>query len=385
MPTKHFKYGGSTATRTLACPPWRRTSANMPQGGGGSNEFADRGTLLHNAMEALGTTDVKIEDLIGSVYNDQILTEEMLEDIVRPTWDAYEKFAVDNEFGLELFEIEVKDDEEVGGTVDIMACNEDTIFILDWKFGHALVSPVENAQGLFYAMCAQQDEKTAKLFTPERTKLVIGIIQPAYGDIGESVIQTWECDIKRLNEFADDFYTAIDVRAVTEEPCSGSHCKYCPAITVCPVKTGAARDALLIKPRTAEAAQLSQAMSMVADVEEWCRAVRAQAHEQAEQGLKIDGFKLVNKRASRKWTDENTVADMVRKARMLKIDEAMNMTLKSPAQLEKLCKSKGVDFARYDDYIESVSSGTTLVPASDKRTEVLGLPALASAIASINE
>lgn len=384
MPTVHFEYGGSTCDRTLNCPPWRRIAANVPRQHG-ANEHADRGTLLHDCMETLGTEDdINYRDLLGTTYNDQVLTEEMLNEIVIPAWENYEKFAEDNNLDLEMFEIEVKDDDDIGGTVDIFAANEDTIFVLDWKFGHNLVSPVENAQGLFYAMCAQSDARTAKLFKG-RTKLVIGIIQPAYEEQGDSMIQTWETEISRLNEFAEDFYTAIDTRADTEEPCAGSHCKYCPALAVCPVKTGQARNALMIDPKSAEAAELAQAMAMVAEIEQWTKAVRKQCHEQAELGMKIQGFKLVAKRATRKWTDVAAVEDLVRKARKLKLEDAMVMNLKSPAQLEKTCKAKGVDFDKYDAYIESVSTGTTLAPDSDKRPEIIGAEGLAAALDSISD
>lgn len=385
MPTVHFEYGGSTAQRTISCPSWRRVAANVPRSGGGSNEHADRGSLLHDCMEVLGTEDdIEYKDLLGTTYGEQVLTQEMLDEVVIPTWELYEKFAEDNNFDLELFEIEVKDDTNIGGTVDIFATNKDTVFVLDWKFGHNLVSPFENAQGLFYAMCAQTDPKYSKLFK-NRKKLVVGIIQPAYGEAGDSHIQTWETEVVRLNDFADEFYNAIDVRADTEEPCSGDHCKYCPALAVCPVKTGLARDALMIDPKSAEAAELAQGMAMVKEIEEWCKAVKSQAHEQAELGMKINGYKLVAKRATRKWTDQVAVEELVRKARKLKLEDANVVNLKSPAQLEKTCKAKGVDFEKYAAYIESVSTGTTLALDSDKRSEVLSSEALASAIASISE
>ena len=385
MPTVHYKYGGSTAQRTLACPPWRRVGANVPRGGDTGNEFADRGTLLHNAMELLGTDETvkEFKQLEGMTYNDQVLTDEMIDDIVKPTWEAYDKFAEDNDFSIEMFEQEVKDDDDIGGTVDILAANDDTVFILDWKFGHHIVSPVENAQALFYAMCARSDKQTAKLFKG-RNKLVLGIIQPAYEEQGESVIQTWETSIERLNQFTNEFYNAIDTRAENDEPCSGDHCKYCPAITVCPVKTGQARAAVMIDPKSTDAAVLGQAMAMVEEVEEWCKAVKKQAHEQAELGLKINGFKLVAKRASRKWTDADAVAKLIKNAKLIKIEEGFDMVMKSPAQLEKVCKRKDIDFDKYAAYIESVSSGTTLAKDDDKRPELIGATGLAAAIASIS-
>lgn len=385
MPTKHYKFGGSTAGRTIQCPAWIPLAQKMPiSADGNGNEFADLGTLKHNCMEALGTTDIEFKDLIGTKYNDQVLTEDMLYEDIVPAQLAFEDFAEDNDFQLELHEQEVKIDEDVGGTADIIAVNTDTIFFLDWKFGYNLVSPVENAQALFYAMCAMEDPRTAKLFEG-RTKIVLGIIQPEYLNQGyDSMIQTWETDITRLNEFADAYFDAIDNLDETK-PCAGDACKYCPAMVICPVKTGQARAATMLDPKSEDVKILAQALALADTVIEWANTVKKFAHEQAELGVKIDGYKLVAKRASRKWTDEETVLDIVRKAKKLKLEEATTIKLLSPAQLEKVMKKKDLDFEKYDAYIESVSTGTTLTTADDKRPEVFNSSALADALVTINE
>ena len=54
--------------------------------------------------------------------------------------------------------------------------------------------------------------------------------------------------------------------------------------------------------------------------------------------------------------------------------------LKSPAQLEKLFKSKNLDFAAVDEYISAISSGNTLVEESDKREGVVSATALSEAL-----
>jgi len=68
--------------------------------------------------------------------------------------------------------------------------------------------------------------------------------------------------------------------------------------------------------------------------------------------------------------------DKVRKMRKVKIEEATDMKLKSPPQLEKVLKQKDVDFKQFEDYIVSVSSGTTIAPESDKRAALLPAGAL---------
>jgi len=110
---------------------------------------------------------------------------------------------------------------------------------------------------------------------------------------------------------------------------------------------------------------------MTKELEGWIKAVKKLAHEQAEAGVKIEGYKLVNKRATRVWNDVEAVMKKVRLAKKLKINEACDIKLKSPPQLEKLCKTKKVDFKNYSDYITAVSTGTTLVKEDDKRPEAL--------------
>lgn len=382
---KHYRYGGSTAGRTIQCPAWIPLAQKMPiSEDGNGNDFADLGTLKHNAMEALGTSDIEFEDLIGMTYNDQVLTEEMLVEDIKPAQFAYEEFADEHDLQLELYEQQVKIDEEIGGTADLIAVNSDTVFIMDWKFGYNLVSPVENPQGLFYALCALEDPRTAKLFEG-RDKIVIGIMQPEYLNQGyDSMIQTWETDMAHLNAFADSYFDALENQDA-EKPCAGDHCKYCPAMVICPVKTGQARAATMLDPKSEDVKVLAQALELADTVIEWANAVKKFAHEQAELGTKIDGYKLVAKRATRKWTDEEEVLDIVRKAKKLKLEEATTIKLLSPAQLEKVMKKKDLDFDKYASYIESVSTGTTLTTADDKRPEVFNSTALADALTLIND
>ena len=111
-------------------------------------------------------------------------------------------------------------------------------------------------------------------------------------------------------------------------------------------------------------------MSLVGELEDWCKGIRTTAQNSLEAGAVVPGWKLVQKRASRVWTDAEQVEDIIRKARSIKLEEGFAVTLKSPAQLEKVCKAKKIDFKKYNALIASVSSGTTLAPESDKRPGV---------------
>ena len=380
---KHFKYGGSSAHRVMECPAWLELSSNLPKQHG-SNEYADRGTLLHNCIEKLiNDQTIVATSLIGESYNDITLDQEMLTEALIPALDAYDDFATAENFQMELAEatLTLPDDDEIGGTADILAVSEDAIILVDHKFGSKLISPIENAQGLFYAMVARDSVEYGKLFTPERQRLVLAINQPK--PEGE-VMTYWETDIARLNEFTEQYFDALDDQDI-EKPCAGEHCRYCPALAICPSKTGAARKALMIDPKSTEAAELSEAMAMVAEMESWCKAVKQTAHEQAELGLEIKGFKLVAKRAIRKWIDEQAVMKRIRNLRKIKIGDVTETKVKTVPQLEKYCKTIDVDFGKFDVYYDSVSSGTTLATESDKRPAIANISAIAGVIEQIND
>ena len=72
------------------------------------------------------------------------------------------------------------------------------------------------------------------------------------------------------------------------------------------------------------------------------------------------------------------VGEKIKKARLIKLEEGFDLKLKSPAQLEKLLKTKKLDFKKlYGQYVSSVSSGTTLALESDKRPAAVPLAGLA--------
>jgi len=386
---KHYKFGGSTAARTLACPAWQIKRQSLPKAltAATSNIFADRGTLLHEAMEEYirkGNKDLDFDsaEYVGTCLNDAILSQEDIDEDLNPAIDAYDEFCEQEGVTEEMPEIDCYIDDEIGGTCDVLAYNADTVYVFDHKFGYNYVSPEESAQGLFYAMCAREDAENRydHVFTPERVNLVIGIIQPANAAQDKDIVQVWRTDMERLNAFSDEFFDSLD-EATEADLNSGGHCKYCPVTTVCPEKTGLARKALLLD--TTDIKHLSVAMTMVEELEEWCKSIKAAAHNQADLGNKIDGYKLVAKRSIRKWNDEEAALNKVRKARKIRLEAAVDMKLLSPPKFEKVCKKLGVDFEAYADYISAVSSGSTLVPESDKRPELLSVEAIGSAIASI--
>lgn len=376
----HLTYGGSTAARTLQCPAWQRLSVEVPFTHDGGNPAADEGTMLHNCMEKLydPRTYPNIEfldELIGEDYQGQVLDDELLERKLRPAADALEdlmdKYDV-TEWVVEPF---VKISADMGGSIDFLGRSEDekTVVIVDYKFGFHGVAVENNVQAQFYALAAATDPLTSDWFGDDLETIVVAIIQP--NNEGD-VCQTWATDLDQIDRFETAYLNAVDLTEDPDSPPkSGPACKYCPAEAVCPVKTGVALQATRINEITAD--KLAEYLPIAEEVEAWAKAVKKMAHEQLELGTPIRGYKLVAKRASRIWTNLEDVTDKVRRAKKIKLAEGFNSVLKSPAQLEKVCNTLGIDFAlHYEPLISKISSGTTMAQEGDKRKAIIPLAGL---------
>ena len=101
-------------------------------------------------------------------------------------------------------------------------------------------------------------------------------------------------------------------------------------------------------------------------IEAWIKAVRGHAMREAEQGRPPPGYKLVQKRGTRKWTmDDDTVAERLALESGIDFAEFFERSVLSPAQAEKLLKTRKAKLP--DELVKSVSSGYTLTSEADKR------------------
>ena len=373
---QHLKHGGSVAARTIQCPAWIRLASEVPFTlEGKNNAAADEGTMLHNCMENLYglegehlTPESELED--GAEYNGQKLTQDLIESKLRPAIDALELLM--DKYNISDWKVEpfVKISDDMGGSIDLIGRSADkkTVTIVDYKFGYVNVEVVENAQAQFYALAAATDPSTSDWFGPDLETIVLAIIQP--NDNGED-LQTWETNLNQIDAFETEYLNAVEK---TENPealaNSGPACKFCPAEAICPVKTGEAMRATRVNEITAN--KLAEYLPMVEELKSWIKSVEKMAHEQLELGAPIKGYKLVAKRATRVWNQPEIVEDKIRKAKKITLEDGFEYKLKSPAQIEKVCKTLGIDYLKqYAPLCSSVSSGTTIAKDSDKRSAVI--------------
>lgn len=393
MANKHLEYGGSTAERTYYCPGWhvfRRLLPTPP-----STPEANIGTALHMCMDDIVCDRRTIPELLGMTVEGVEITPELMIDKLVPAMEAFRELC--DMFDIDEYESEVpvRWGDDVGGTGDIIALSRDkkTAIFVDWKFGDGvMVSPEDNAQEMHYANSAINTvgwiEDLEKV-----ERIVLVIIQPTSRD-DQDTLKFWETTPEYVRQFGDDYMDSVKIArglvAVWETDKSlpgeeflqvGDHCRFCPAVAICPLKTGLFEKAKRLMPSIAE--DLGTALTLCGEMELYIKATRALAHEQMDRGDAIPGWKLVAKRAVRVWRDPDILESLVKGMRSLKKDETHTSVLLTPARMQALCKSKDIDFKKFADYIHSVSSGTTIAVESDSRPTAPGIAALKALAARV--
>ena len=385
----HARLSASSAHRWLRCPP----SVNYKDDKG--SVFAAAGTYAHDiAAKCLGDSSIQPSDFFlkkTTIDGFEVECDLEMIDAVNLYLD---EIAADLKAGdicwteMPLLQALSKIDPDLGGTADYVRYRPATqhLLVKDFKFGSGVYVEVEdNAQLKLYALGAMLEcGKAVKDVT-------VRICQPRF----EGAKPTRDFNFKAheiLDFIADVQEAAVKSRDPATPFAAGEHCKFCPhakdcpelerhqhAITLAdfgtidvqvPVKGGTAL-ALADKPgAVVDYAKLAAALVSIPMVKERIKAIEQFAYEQASKGVEIPGFKLVDKRANRKWKSEEAV---VKWALGKAIDPYAPPTVISPAQMEKLLakdapKGKKKEAgAELEPLVEKVSSGTALVPITDER------------------
>jgi hypothetical protein len=354
--------GGSTAKRVINCPGSVALVQKMPPKP--SSEHADRGTLLHNMMEEILTSGDAPESFIGARYNDQILTQDLIDEKIRPAMEALD--AIDPDQTME-YEVETR----VGfgdllpgvfGSTDLIGRIGSRAIVLDWKFGDGVMVEVEeNPQLMFYAAAAMRTKEAAWAFEGA-TEIEMVIVQPPE-------VRRWVTTPERIAKFELELVQAVKQAMKADAQLAvGDHCRWCAAKPICPKMTGAVDRALKVQIDTLPAAQISTYLKNADMLEDWIKDLRSLALQMLESGAKLPEYKLVAKRAIRSWSDEEK-AKVALFAYGLTESEVMESSVVSPAKAEKALKKRKLGLP--EDLVVAISSGNTLASADDPRPEVM--------------
>ena len=361
----HAKLSPSAAERWMTCPGSVVLSEGMPNK---SSSFADEGTAAHAVAEALLLGKATKAD-IGVVNNVMVYVDHVQ--------------SLGGEFHAEQ---RVSVNAVVYGTADAVVWQPEqaALHIVDLKYGAGV--PVEvhgNLQLKIYALA------TLLTFKYPAHTVTSTIVQPRCPH-SDGPVRSVTYDVVDLLDFHADLLDGIDrVEKAREfskdtpvEPVlwngtyltpSEKGCRWCLAAPKCPKLKSKAQE--LAKQVFApglpyDPKALSETLDFLPILEGWIKNTREFAYGEAEQGRDIPQWKLVEKRATRKWReDESVVANRLTENTTITHAELYDQpSIKSPAAIEKLLTKE--QRALLDELCVKESSGHTLVHESDKRPAV---------------
>ena len=250
------------------------------------------------------------------------------------------------------------------GTGDCIIISDSTLHIIDFKYGQGvLVEAENNPQMMLYALGAL--EIYDGLYDIENISMTI--YQPRRENIS-----TWTIPVSKLREWTENTLIPNAEKAYKGEGdyCTGSWCTFCKAAVKCRAR---AEEKLKLAEYEFKAPplltddEIEDILGKLDDLTKWANEITAYAQDAAlNHGKEWRGFKVVEGRSNRKYTDEDAVAEAAKAAGYTDI---YKQSLISITEMEKLMGKKG--FAEIlGGLIYKPPGKPTLVPVSDKRQAI---------------
>ena len=248
------------------------------------------------------------------------------------------------------------------GTADCIIIADGTLQIIDYKHGlGVLVSAKENPQMQCYALGAL--ELFDGIYDINSVRMTI--YQPRRDNVS-----TYKISKDKLYRWADEVLKpAADLAFAGDGNfLCGEWCGFCKAKHECRARADAnmelARYDFKLPPLLTDE-EVEEILVRADDLVTWAADIKEYALQQAISGKKWNGWKLVEGRSNRRYTNETAVAGVVTDAGF---DPYEHKVLGVTAMQKLLGKS------RFDEllaaYIEKPPGKPTLVPESDKRPAI---------------
>ena len=249
-----------------------------------------------------------------------------------------------------------------------------TLVVIDFKFGFTPVHLVGdddqvNPQLMYYAAGALAKKKW------KHRHAILEIVQPRCREV--ELVQSVTLPAKQIKSWMEnDLYSALYAVDAPDAPLvAGDHCRFCPALSVCPAVHEKSQE--LAMTEFSEVAKLhvpddphklAKILKLAPIIDAWLRACEAAAQAELEAGGSVPGFKLVAKRSNRQWPENRTPIQIVKAlgVPMGKVKDCYTQPeLLSPTQMEKVVGKEIVNAVAVKP-----DAGNTIAAESDRREAV---------------
>jgi hypothetical protein len=348
----HHSLGASGAHRWMNCPGSVRLCAMAPPSE--DTEFSREGTRAHEHAALIYSGNAK-----GVVQESD--------------WPADDWAAIYSYVdycralpGQKHIETRLSLDPYIPGgfsTVDFAAMHENTLTIVDLKFGKGYeVYAERNPQLMIYALGALLE--FGFLYDIHVIRMVIH--QPRRNHVDE-----WDISVAELMAWADGKLKLAVHDAMRENSPivpGPTQCKFCPVKATCPALAEKVI-AEVTRGFDVDGLTLSDMLGWVDTARSWASAIEARAMEELISGKDVPGWKIVDGRSTRSWADEK---DVLAELTGYLGDKAFTQKLVSPAQAEKLLGKKSDEWQKIaETHIQWSTPKPTLARESSAKQAII--------------
>lgn len=374
MGNGHAVLSPSAAERWLSCTRSARLEQQFPDSAG---EAAKEGTLAHSLAELIvrrhinQVTAKDYKKALAEIEKNKYYDAAMFEHCDNYATFILEQFAEAQSHTKDaILFLEQKLDltayiPEGFGTGDAIIIADHVLVINDLKYGKGVpVSSENNRQMMLYSLGALE----AYDILYDIREVRMNIFQPRIDNSS-----TWQIPVDELRNWAE---TELKPRAALAfagegDFAPGKHCRFCKARAVCKANADYNLELAQHEFKAAELledADISAILDRADTFKKWLAGVEEYAlHEAVNNGKKWPGYKVVEGRSNRKYSDEETVASALIQ-NGYKEDQIYSKALLGITALEKSI-GKGPFNSLLGEYLVKPPGKPALVPESDKRPE----------------
>lgn len=358
--SSHALLSPSSSERWINCPP----SAKENVGGDTGSSYAQQGTDAHTLCE------YKVKKALGYSVRDPTEDLTYFDEEMSECTDAYSEYVMEQVQAAKaccpdpLVLVEQRLDftrwvAESFGTADCVIVADGVMTVIDFKYGlGVLVEADNNSQMRMYALGALHlFESIYDIQTVRMT-----IFQPRRDNVS-----TAEISAEELLSWADEVLIPAATLAAKGEGDykAGKHCQFCKIKATCRKRAEynlqmAQYDFAV--PDTLADDEISMILDRAETFIGWINDIKDYALEQAISGKQYPGFKVVEGRSNRRYTNDDAVAAVVLDAGY----DPYERKLMGVTAMTKLLGKKKFD-TLLGTLIEKPKGKPTMVPVSDKR------------------